>query len=278
MKLSISHLTRYTYEEKVPLNTHQLFLIPQQRTYYRLFDADWVIRPEPMGKSQRINAEGNPFFQVWFNAPTDFLEVELSFQMETYDFNPYGFIIAEHKYPFDQFEYKGSTGKFLKIYQEAEDLPLLKNYALKLMSENQDIVSFLVALLTVIHKDWSHDLRYEPGLLEPMDTFENRRGSCRDLSWMLMQMLRNIGLATRFVSGYAFNPELHEGHELHGWVEVYLSGAGWVGIDPSLGLFADHNYIPLASSFHPTNTLPIAGTYGGTAKSEFFTDVKIKSM
>lgn len=278
MKLSVSHLTRYNYEEKVPLNPHQLFLIPQQRTYYRLLDADWVIRPQAMGKSQRINAEGNPFFQVWFDAPTDFLEVDLHFELETFNFNPYGFIIAKHDYPFDHFEYKGNTGEFLKIYQKTDGFPELRDFAKKLMAENQDIVSFLVALLTFIHKEWSHDLRFEPGLLEPMDTFENRRGSCRDLSWMLMQMLRNIGLATRFVSGYAFNPELDQGHELHGWVEVYLPGAGWIGIDPSLGLFADHNYIPLASSFHPTNTLPIAGTYGGTAKSEFFTEVKIKQV
>jgi transglutaminase-like putative cysteine protease len=278
MKLSISHKTSYRYSEKVPLNPHHLFLIPQQRTYFRILDAEWIVRPEPSGKSQRINAEGNPFFQVWFQNETDILEVDLRFQLETFDFNPYGFIISPHEYPFDKFEYKGSTAEFLKIYQKTEGFPELRNYAKKLMSENMDIVSFLVALLTGIHKEWSHDLRYEPGLLEPMDTFSSRAGSCRDLSWMLMQMLRDIGLATRFVSGYASNPELEEGHELHGWIEVYLPGAGWVGVDPSLGLFTDHHYIPLASSFHPANTLPIAGTYGGTAKSEFSTEVMIQEV
>ncbi|WP_373494814.1 transglutaminase domain-containing protein [Aquiflexum sp.] len=279
MKLHIQHLTKYQYGEKVPLNPHQLFLIPQQRTYFKIKKANWNISPEPVGKNERINAEGNPFFQVAFNIETDVLEVNVDLEIETFDFNPFSFILSPNiPYPFDSFEYHGNTGEFLRIYQKAASEPELTAFGLSIMSQSADIVTFLVNLLDKIHQNWIHGLRFEPGLLTPMETFSSKEGSCRDLSWMLMALLRNLGMATRFVSGYAYNPELDAGHELHGWIEVYLPGAGWVGLDPSLGLFTDHNYIPLASSFHPSHTLPISGTYGGLAASSFTSEVWIKEI
>lgn len=279
MRLQIQHQTKYQYEEKVPLNPHQLFLIPQQRTYFTIKKANWDIFPQPIGKNQRINAEGNPFFQVWFNAETDVLKVNVELEIEAFDFNPFSFILSpDIQYPFQNFVYHGNTGEFLKIYKQTESFPELAEFAASIMRQSPDIVAFLVKLLDQIHNNWSHGLRYEPGLLHPMDTFATKEGSCRDLSWMLMTMLRNLGMATRFVSGYAFNPEVDAGHELHGWIEVYLPGAGWVGLDPSLGLFTDHHYIPLASSFHPSHTLPISGTYGGAATSSFSSEVWITEI
>jgi transglutaminase-like putative cysteine protease len=279
MRLQIQHQTKYQYEDKVPLNPHQLFLIPQQRTYFQTKNANWDIFPQPVGKNQRINAEGNPFFQVWFNVETDVLKVNVDLEIEAFDFNPFSFILSpDIQYPFQNFVYHGNTGEFLKIYKQTDAFPELAEFAASIMRKSPDIVSFLVKLLDQIHNNWSHGLRYEPGLLYPMDTFATKEGSCRDLSWMLMTMLRNLGMATRFVSGYAFNPEVDAGHELHGWIEVYLPGAGWVGLDPSLGLFTDHHYIPLASSFHPSHTLPISGTYGGAATSSFTSEVWIKEI
>lgn len=279
MRLHIQHQTKYQYGEKVPLNPHQLFLIPQQRTYFKINNAEWNILPVPVGKNERINAEGNPFFQVSFNVETDLLEVKVDLEIETFDFNPFSFILSPNiPFPFENFEYLGNTGEFLKIYQKTEDEPELRAFALTIMAQSSDLVTFLVRLLDEIHNNWNHGLRYEPGLLAPIQTFSSREGSCRDLSWMLMVMLRNLGMATRFVSGYAFNPEVDAGHELHGWIEIYLPGAGWVGLDPSLGLFTDHHYIPLANSFHPSHTLPISGTYGGLASSSFTSEVWINEI
>lgn len=95
---------------------------------------------------------------------------------------------------------------------------------------------------------------------------------------MLVHMLRNVGLASRFVSGYAFNPELTEGHELHAWVEVFLPGAGWVGLDPSLGLFSDNHYIPLAAGYSPELVAPVQGSFGGTASTDLKAEVWIKLL
>ena len=91
-------------------------------------------------------------------------------------------------------------------------------------------------------------------------------------------MLRELGLAARFVSGYAFNPDLEEGHELHGWLEVFLPGAGWIGLDPSLGLLTDHHHIPLASHPDPLRTMPVQGIFSGQATSQLETRVDIKFL
>ena len=88
-------------------------------------------------------------------------------------------------------------------------------------------------------------------------------------------MMRHQNIPARFVSGYAFNPEL-EGHELHGWVEVWLQGAGWIALDPSAGLLATEAYVPLASSYHPVNTLPVQGTFRGQAEAAMKTRVSLR--
>jgi len=136
----------------------------------------------------------------------------------------------------------------------------------------------LVLLLSKIHSKWEHIVRHEEGIMALDDVFESKTGSCRDLSWMLMSMLRSIGLASRFVSGYAFNPELDAGHELHAWVEVFLPGASWVGMDPILGLLADSRYIPLAVSYDPKFASPVIGNYGGASQSHLTTDVVIEVL
>ena len=91
-----------------------------------------------------------------------------------------------------------------------------------------------------------------------------------------MNLLGVLGLASRFVSGYAFNPELEGGHELHAWLEVFLPGAGWVGMDPSLGLLTGHSYVPLAFHPSPQKTLPVQGKYGGKSSSRLYTEVRVQ--
>jgi transglutaminase-like putative cysteine protease len=91
-----------------------------------------------------------------------------------------------------------------------------------------------------------------------------------------MNILGNLGLGTRFISGYAFNPELDDGHELHAWLEVFLPGAGWIGLDPSLGLLTDHRYVPLASHAKSKLASPVQGSFSGQGGSTLTTKVQIK--
>ncbi len=276
MKLQIEHFSKYTYSEKVPLNPHALFLIPQQRDYFSISNSRISVNPQPLGINQRLDAENNSYYQVWFEGEAEQLDIKTDFILDLGTYNPFGFVLpAKFQYPFDKISYPGSRGDALQVYQKADKNETLYQFARDIMSNSPDTIGFFVNLLDEIHNNWSHTIRYETGIWSADKVYSAKEGSCRDLSWMLMQLLRNFNLATRFVSGYAFNPELDTGHELHAWVEVFLPDAGWIGLDPSLGLLTDQNYIPLATSFDPFLTLPISGTYGGAATAELDTEVWI---
>ena len=109
----------------------------------------------------------------------------------------------------------------------------------------------------------------------PNKLFQLKSGSCRDLAWMQIQLLRNLGFAGRFVSGYFYldaeNPEF----ELHAWLEVFIPGAGWIGLDPSHGMLAGDAHIPVASSSNYENTMPVSGSVRGSANSTLKNDLII---
>ena len=138
-------------------------------------------------------------------------------------------------------------------------------------------MGFISALLNHIYKNWDHEVRNHPDVWAPDFCFEQKRGSCRDLAWMVINMVRSVGLAARFVSGYAYNND-DTAHELHAWVEVFMPGGGWLGIDPSLGLFADENFIPVAVGAEPRHTMPVTGSFRGNAKAELSTMVEITKI
>lgn len=284
MLLNINHLTTYIYSEAVPLNPHSIFLYPLPRNYASLISYHLDISPSPVDVQQRFSIENNPFSLAWFQGFHKTLSIEVKLQLEIKPFNPFSFVVSpafvkafaagnkgENLYSEDEMQLLGPS----LVIEENTDFG---GFAQQVKTENEEPISFLVNLTEKIHEHWAHTIRYEENLWAPNKTFITKEGSCRDLSWMLMQMLRQMGLGSKFVSGYAFNPDLDEGNDLHAWVEVYLPGAGWVGIDPSLGLFTDEYYIPLASSSIPHFTLPVSGTYGGTATSELHTEVLIEQV
>ncbi len=229
-----------------------------------------LINPTPSGTSQRLDMEGNSYYQAWFLGETDSLSVRTSLKVEIEEINPLGFLIEEQsKSPFTNVKQSFSTPVF--------DLPHdMRSWAKNLIQRSDgNQLQFLSALCTEIAKDWDHQVRYQFDLMDPEICFREKAGSCRDLSWMMIQVLRNEGFASRFVSGYSFNPELGEGHELHAWVEVWLEGGGWVALDPSAGIFCNQNYLPVSASYHPFNTLPVLGSYHGSAISSLETKVEI---
>ncbi|WP_035806196.1 transglutaminase family protein [Lunatimonas lonarensis] len=268
MKIRIHHETLYTYSSKVFLNPHQLLLKPLQRDYLRILEYRLDVAPEPSGISERFSLEGNPYFQVWFGESSAELRVMLHAHVESRPFNPYAFVIdsgflesvdvAREK----PFTYHSEETPLLAPFLAGGEHSELTSFVRDHMTSGDPIL-FLTSLNASLYAEWEHMIRLEENVWEPVYTFHKKQASCRDLAWMMMIMLRNAGIASRFVSGYAFNPDLDEGHELHAWVEAYLPGAGWIGLDPSLGLLADHHYIPLATGHHPSRTLPVHGTVGG---------------
>jgi hypothetical protein len=161
--------------------------------------------------------------------------------------------------------------ELMPFLETKEDEPLLEEFMKGIDLKSVRTVDFLVALNLKLFERVKYLIRLEPGVQTPEETLEKGSGSCRDSAWLLVHVLRRLGLAARFVSGYLVqlapdrkNLDGPSGPEkdftdLHAWCEVYLPGAGWVGLDPTSGLFAGEGHIPLACSPEPGAAAPISG-------------------
>lgn len=268
MVLEIYHNTTYKYDAPVFPEPHHLYLFPAQRPGIRILGVTLNVQPNPVGQATRVDAENNTFYQCWFDQEINELKIATRLKLEITPFNPFNFLIEQTKTLPPQFQV------YLSIDSDLPDdvLEWVKAYDLK----GGQLMNSLVAMNSTIGQEWGHDIRYNEGLLTPADTFRSRSGSCRDIAWMAMQMLRYCGIPTRFVSGYAFNPDLGQAHELHAWLEAYLHGAGWIAFDPTAGMLVDEHYIPICTSYDPKLTLPVQGAYRGTAGSDLSFEVIIK--
>lgn len=279
MTLEIHHQTRYTYENDVFLNPQILNLVPQCRKYLHIKQQTILIDPEPKGINTLLGLENTQYYQIWFQTNTKYLNITTSLIAEIYKFNPLNFIYSsELQMSPEGFHLGSQADEFIRLYSKHQNNSILTSTALHFYKNSFDVISFLTGINEYVHQNWMHILRIEPGFQNPITTFQEKKGSCRDLACMLLEMVRSVGLAAKYVSGYAYNPELSEDHNLHAWIDIYLPGAGWIGIDPSLGLFCDHHYIPLSSSYKPEDTLPVIGSYAGNAASQLFTHVAIRNV
>jgi transglutaminase-like putative cysteine protease len=149
--------------------------------------------------------------------------------------------------------------------------PLLQGWLDRVDRAEQRTVDFLIALNQRLQREISYLIRLEPGVQSAEQTLTLGSGSCRDSAWLMVQILRNLGLAARFVSGYLIQLEPdqkalngpvgaeHDFTDLHAWCEVFLPGAGWIGLDPTSGLLAGEGHLPLAASPNPAGAAPIEG-------------------
>jgi hypothetical protein len=268
MLLKISHTSVYTYEKAIFLEPHHLYFHPQFRTYFEIADFEIQIFPAPAGQSLRIDGENNTYTQCWFNELVKELKVEVNFTIEVNEFNQFDYFLEEKP--------KTDFQAILDVYVKPQTQLSAEIIHFIETIYSGGTTNFLGSLCGKIHEYCSHITSEEDDLLSPNDCFVAKAGSCRDLAWLMMEMLRYKAIPSRFVSGYSYNPEI-TGHELHAWVEAWLPGAGWVALDPSTGVYITETYIPIASSYHPTNTLPIQGLYRGNAGSSLTTSVKIET-
>ncbi len=189
--------------------------------------------------------------------------------------NPFDFFVEKYAetYPF---KYTEQLEHELSPYLKADPIgPLLQNWLnaaeQKFANQNLGIGDFLVALNQMVQGDIGYLVRMEPGIQTPEETLTNLTGSCRDSAWLLVQIMRHFGLAARFVSGYliqlAADIKSLDGPsgtavdftDLHAWAEVYIPGAGWIGLDATSGLMAGEGHIPLACTATPSSAAPVTG-------------------
>ena len=215
--------------------------------------------------------QSNYVARVTFPEKVEALRVEIDLVAEMAVYNPFDFFLepyAEHV----PFTYDASEMRELQPFLHATPLtPYLARYMEGVDRRRRRTIDFLVDVNRQLQQDISYVIRLDPGVQEVERTLELASGSCRDTTWLLVQLFRHLGLASRFVSGYLIQlvPDVkaldgptgaeRDFTDLHAWCEVYLPGAGWIGLDPTSGLLAGEGHIPLACTPEPTGAAPVSG-------------------
>ena len=247
IRVALNHRTRYQYARDVWLSPQIVRLRPAPHTRTPIVSYSLKIKPAEHFINWQQDPYANHLARLVFPKKTREFEVEIDLVAEMTVINPFDFFLEPHAELFP-FEYQPDVKKELAPYLEKSDAsPKLAALVNELRQQNVPIVNFLVALNAKLQSVVGYTIRLEPGIQTPEETLTLRTGSCRDSAWLFVQMLRQYGLAARFVSGYLIqlkaDVQAIDGPsgasadfcDLHAWTEVYLPGAGWIGFDPDIG-------------------------------------------
>ncbi len=270
MRIAVTHSTSYRYEEPVYLGPHLIRLYPREDGSQRVLQQQLSVSPAPAGMARHLDQDGNVALQVWFDRPSSELSVMSQFAVETLRPNPFDFLLpppAQLRLPM---QYNDRLAPALAYYAD----PNRVDGAVRAFAEARsaqagaEAMPFLMNLTEALCRDWKYVLRQEGASYPAAVTLRLGEGSCRDLAALFCEICRAQGIAARFVSGYE-RASAEEGQAyMHAWAEVYIPGGGWRGYDPSRGVAVSDAHVPVAAALDPEMAAPIAGLYGGKAKSQ----------
>tara|TARA_R110002050_G_scaffold261556_1_gene401584 strand:- start:45947 stop:46798 length:852 start_codon:yes stop_codon:yes gene_type:complete len=278
MQIKIVHETTYSFTKEVFLEPHYLRFKPKSMPFLDLLSYDLNFSITPSGISEQLDAEGNVVHFCWFDGMHKHINIKSQAILKIKPFQSFNFLVYPTRCNQIPFEYTKQLFPLLTLYLVSTKISdSLLDYARGILKNvESNTISFLSQLTIQIHKDFVLETR-ETGIpFHPDETFEGKTGSCRDLSWMQIQLLRNLGLAAKFVSGYYYIDVENPQYELHAWIEVFVPGAGWIGFDPSNGMATANMHIPVCSSVHYENTMPVSGSVRGDANATLNTRLLIE--
>ncbi|MEY2685946.1 MAG: hypothetical protein RL375_144, partial [Pseudomonadota bacterium] len=269
--VALSHITHYKYDRRVGMSPQVVRLRPAP--HCRTSILSYALSVEPA--EHFINWQQDPFAnylaRLVIPEPTTEFKVTVDLVAEMSVYNPFDFFLEPTAENFP-FTYDESLKQELAPYLVAEPpTPKFKAFIDSVDLTEVRTIDFLVGINQRLQKDISYLIRMEPGVQTPEETLTNASGSCRDTGWLLVETLRHLGLAARFVSGYLIQLKSDvvaldgpsgtevDFTDLHAWCEVYLPGAGWIGLDPTSGLLAGEGHIPLACTPQPSSAAPVSG-------------------
>src|SRR5271169_5495820 len=270
--IRVHHVTTYRYEQPVSFGEHRMMLRPRDSYDQRLLDSRLVITPEPVDIRWVHDVFGNCVAIARFAGRAAELRLDSVIRLEHSATNALDFQIEESasRYPFS---YGADDMPDLLRLIERQYLDPeyeIDRWARQFLRHDarSDTTELLAAMTHAIRRDLTYVAREESGIQDPIKTLKLGSGSCRDFAALMIEAVRSLGLAARFVSGYLYVPESRRGSRVgggatHAWLEVYLPGAGWIEFDPTNGIVGNHDLIRVAVARDPRQAVPISGTWTG---------------
>ncbi|HSB95445.1 MAG TPA: transglutaminase family protein, partial [Spongiibacteraceae bacterium] len=269
--VGLRHVTTYSYDRRIALGPQLVRLRPAPHCRTPIISYSLKISPAKYFINWVQDPFSNYMGRLVFPEKTAEFSIDVDLVADLTAYNPFDFFVESYaeKFPFD---YPEALAKQLAPFMETRSWgPRFAEYVAITPRTPLAIIDFMVGLNQRICNDVGYTIRMMPGVQTPEETLTSGIGSCRDSAWLLVQLLRHLGLAARFVSGYLVQltsdqksldgpsgPEA-DFTDLHAWAEVYVPGAGWLGLDPTSGLFAAEGHIPLSCTPEPVDSAPITG-------------------
>jgi uncharacterized protein (DUF2126 family)/transglutaminase-like putative cysteine protease len=269
IQVALHHRTAYRYDKAITLGPQVIQLRPAFHSRTPILDYSLSVTPPQHVINWQLDPHANRLARLLFSAKTDEFLVDVNLVADLHPINPFEFFLdpAVEQYPF---AYEPALAKDLEPYRSI-DPPgtLLRAFLADFVGRSSGTIALLIDLNRKVRDEIAYGQRLEPGVQTCEETLEKRSGSCRDSAWLLVQCIRNLGIAARFVSGYLIQLAAEEGApdgpkidsaDLHAWAEAFLPGAGWIGFDPTSGLLAGEGHIPLVCTPSAAQAAPISGT------------------